>query len=70
MAGELGVSLGNLAIAWTLSNPNTSTAILGATRKDQLVDNLKSLHVLPLLTPQVLTRIDQIIANKPFLNLA
>lgn len=70
MAGELGVSLGNLAIAWTLSNPNTSTAILGATRKEQLVDNLKSLDVLPLLTPEVLTRIDEIMGNKPFLNLA
>ncbi len=70
LAGELGVSLGNLAIAWTLSNPNTSTAILGATRKEQLIDNLKSLDVLPLLTPQVLTRIDEIMGNKPFLNLA
>ena len=62
--------MGNLAIAWTLSNPNTSTAILGATRKEQLIDNLKSLDVLPLLTPQVLTRIDEIMGNKPFLNLA
>jgi voltage-dependent potassium channel beta subunit len=70
LAGELGVSLGNLAIAWTLSNPNTSTAILGATRKEQLIDNLKSLDVLPLLTAQVLTRIDEIMGNKPFLNLA
>jgi voltage-dependent potassium channel beta subunit len=70
LAGELGVSLGNLAIAWSLSNPNTSTAILGATRKEQLIDNLKSLDVLPLLTPQVLTRIDEIMGNKPFLNLA
>ena len=70
LAGELGVSLGNLAIAWTLSNPNTSTAILGATRKEQLIDNLKSLDVLPLLTPEVLTRINEIMGNKPFLNLA
>lgn len=70
LAGELGVSLGNLAIAWTLSNPNTSTAILGATRKEQLIDNLKSLDVLALLTPELLSRIDEIMGNKPFLNLA
>lgn len=70
LAGELGVSIGNLAIAWTLANPNTTTAILGATRKEQLVDNLKALDVLPLLTPQVLARIDEIMGNKPFLNLA
>jgi voltage-dependent potassium channel beta subunit len=70
LAGELGVSIGNLAIAWTLANPNTTTAILGATRKEQLVDNLKALDVLPLLTPEVLARIDEIMGNKPFLNLA
>lgn len=70
LAGELGVSIGNLAIAWTLANPNTTTAILGATRKEQLVDNLKALDVLPSLTPQVLARIDEIMGNKPFLNLA
>jgi voltage-dependent potassium channel beta subunit len=70
LAVELGVSIGNLAIAWTLANPNTTTAILGATRKEQLVDNLKALDVLPLLTPQVLARIDEIMGNKPFLNLA
>jgi voltage-dependent potassium channel beta subunit len=70
LAGELGVSIGNLAIAWTLANPNTTTAILGATRKEQLVDNLKALDVLPLLTPEVLAIIDEIMGNKPFLNLA
>ena len=70
LAVELGVSIGNLAIAWTLANPNTTTAILGATRKEQLVDNLKALDVLPSLTPQVLARIDEIMGNKPFLNLA
>ena len=70
LTGELGVSIGNLAIAWTLANPNTTTAILGATRKEQLVDNLKALDLLPLLTPQVLARIDEIMGNKPFLNLA
>ncbi len=70
LAVELGLSLGNLAIAWTLANPNTTTAILGATRKEQLVDNLKALDVLPLLTPEVLAKIDEIMGNKPFLNLA
>lgn len=70
LAVELGISLGNLSIAWTLANPNTTTAILGATRKEQLADNLKALDVLPFLTPQVLARIDEIMGNKPFFNLA
>ena len=69
-AADLGVSLGGLAIAWTLSNPHTTTAILGATRKEQLLENLKALEVVPLLTPELLGQIDAIMGNKPYLNLA
>ncbi|MEI6947459.1 aldo/keto reductase [Paraflavisolibacter sp. H34] len=63
-AGELGVSLATLAIAWTLKNPHVTTAILGATRKEQLEENLKTLEVLPLLTPEVLQKIEEIM-NAP-----
>jgi voltage-dependent potassium channel beta subunit len=66
---ELGVSMAMLAIAWTIHNPQVTTAILGATQVSQLEENLRSLDVLPLLTPEVITRIDTILANKPTLNL-
>src|SRR5690606_13917644 len=64
-ANELGVSLPTLSIAWCLSNPNVTTAILGATRESQLTENLKALEVLPLITPEVKERIDLIMGTKP-----
>ncbi|TCV20307.1 voltage-dependent potassium channel beta subunit [Sphingobacterium alimentarium] len=65
LAEELGVSLSTLSIAWCISNPNVTSAILGATKESQLTENLKALDVLPLLTPEVLTRIDDIMETKP-----
>ncbi|MEO7049137.1 MAG: aldo/keto reductase, partial [Ferruginibacter sp.] len=51
LAAKLKVSTAALSIAWCIKNPNVSTAILGATKKTQLTENLKALDVLPLLTP-------------------
>ncbi len=62
---ELGVSLPKLAIAWTVKNPNVSTTILGASKKHHLEETLTSLDVLPLLTPEVLQKIEDIVLNKP-----
>jgi len=70
VAQDLGISLAVLAIAWTISNPHVTTAILGATRASQVEENLTALDALPLLTPEVLQRIDDILANKPSLNLS
>jgi voltage-dependent potassium channel beta subunit len=70
LANQLGVSMASLAIAWTISNPNVTTAILGATKKEQLTDNLKALDVLKLLTPEVLITIESILGNKPTMDLA
>jgi voltage-dependent potassium channel beta subunit len=67
VADDLGVSLTNLSIAWCISNPHVTTAILGATRKEQLEENLRSLDVLPLLTTEVKEKIDSIVASKPVL---
>lgn len=67
LAEDLGVSLSTLSIAWCISNPNVTTAILGATKESQLTENLKALDVLPLLTPEVLTRIDDIMETKPLI---
>ena len=65
LADKLGVSTAALSIAWCIQNPNVSTAILGATKKQQLQENLKALEVVKLLTPEVLTKIDDILKNKP-----
>ncbi len=70
LAAELGVSLASLAIAWTIRNPHVTTAILGATKKEQLEENLKALDVLPLLTEEIMHKIEGILQNKPVLDLA
>ena len=64
---ELGVPVSTLSIAWAIKNPNVTTAILGATKREQLVENLKALDVLPQLTPEVMQRIDDIMQTKPTL---
>ena len=64
-AGELGASASALAIAWTIRNPNVTTAILGATKKEQLTQNLEALQVLPKLTPEAMEKIDAIMGTKP-----
>ena len=62
---ELGCTATQLALAWVARNPNTSTVILGATKPEQLLENLKALELLPKLTHEVLIKIDEIVGNKP-----
>lgn len=65
IADELGVSMAALSIAWCIRNPNVSTAILGATKKEQLTENLKALDVLPKLNDEVMQKIDEVFGTKP-----
>ncbi|HTC01443.1 MAG TPA: aldo/keto reductase [Ferruginibacter sp.] len=67
LADKLGVSTAALSIAWCIKNPNVSTAILGATKKQQLLDNLKALDALAKLTPEVMEKIEKIMQTKPVL---
>ena len=59
IASDLGCTLAQLAIAWILKNHNVSTVITGASRVEQLHENLKATDVVPKLTPDVLAKIDQ-----------
>lgn len=65
LAAKLDVSTAALSIAWCIKNPNVSTAILGATKKEQLLDNLKALDALEKLTPTVMEKIEGIMKTKP-----
>ncbi|MFM2360487.1 MAG: hypothetical protein RLY16_2480, partial [Bacteroidota bacterium] len=65
LAAKLGTTTAALSIAWCIHNPNVSTAILGATKKQQLNDNLKALEVLPLLTTELVEKIETIMKTKP-----
>ena len=65
LAGDLGTTMPRLAIAWCLKNPNVSTVIMGASKKSQLEDNLKSLEVADKITPTVAEQIEDVLGNKP-----
>jgi voltage-dependent potassium channel beta subunit len=65
LAAELGCSLAQMALAWCLKNPNVSTVITGASRREQVAENMKALEVVPKLTPEVMERIEGILGNKP-----
>ncbi|MET8158553.1 aldo/keto reductase family protein [Sphaerisporangium sp. NPDC005289] len=56
IAADLGLSMAQLAVAWVLQNPNVSSAIIGATRPEQVADNVKASGVK--LDAEVMSRID------------
>jgi len=67
LAQQLGISMAQLSIAWCIKNPNVTTAILGATSKQQLLENLGSLEASEKLTAEVMQQIDDIVQTKPVL---
>lgn len=62
---DLGCNTAQLALAWVARVPSTSTVILGATKPEQVLDNLKALEVIPKLTPEILDKIEAVLGNKP-----
>ena len=60
IAQELDATPAQLALAWCLRNPRVSTVIMGASRVQQLHDNLRALEVLPRLSDEVAQRVDAI----------
>lgn len=65
LAKNAGISLTHMSLLWCLQNPNVSTVILGASRLEQLQDNLKALDHKTKMTPDVLAAIEKIVDNKP-----
>ena len=65
VAQELECSLAQLAIAWCAANSNVSTVITGASRPQQVRENLKALDVISKLDAGMLERIDSILDNAP-----
>ncbi len=63
VAKDLGCTLAQLALAWCVRNPRVSTVITGATRVEQISENMKALDVVAKLTPEVMTRIDGIVGS-------
>jgi aryl-alcohol dehydrogenase-like predicted oxidoreductase len=61
IADDLGLTMAQLAIAWVLQNPNVAAAIIGATRPEQVQDNVKAAGVR--LDADVLQRIDEVLGD-------
>ncbi|RSM18233.1 hypothetical protein CDV31_002958 [Fusarium ambrosium] len=64
IADKLGVSQSQLAVAWCLKNPNVSSVITGASRPEQLEENVGALKILDKLTTEILDEIDAVTKNK------
>ena len=62
IANDLEASTAQLAIAWLLKNPNVSAVITGASRVEQVRQNMKAVDVVEKLTPDVMEAIDKVIA--------
>ena len=61
IAAELGLSVAQLALAWVLRRPEVSSAIIGASRPEQVMENARASGVL--LDPAMLQRIERALAN-------
>ena len=65
LAEDLGLPLVNLALCWCLKNQNVSTLILGASKVEQLKQNLDSINHMERLDDSAMERIETILNNKP-----
>jgi len=65
IAGELGCTQAQLAVAWTAANKDTSTTIFGATKLSQVEDNLKAVEVIKKWTPEIEEKIEKVLDNTP-----
>ena len=65
VAEIIGCTTAQLALAWCLLNPNVSTVITGASKPDQVRENMKAIEVVEKLIPDVVETIEEILDNKP-----
>ncbi len=65
LAKNLNMSAAQLGIAWCVKNPRVSTVILGASRKEQLVENLAAIECVKKLNEAVMREIDAVFQNAP-----
>lgn len=65
IARELGITMPQLALAWCLKNEQVSTVITGASKPEQVEDNLKATDIKAKLTPEVMGKIETVLDNQP-----
>ena len=62
IAGEIDATPAQLAIAWCAMNPNVSSVITGASKVDQVVENMRAIEVLPSISAKMMERIDELVS--------
>jgi aryl-alcohol dehydrogenase-like predicted oxidoreductase len=62
---KYGCTVGQLALAWCVKNKNVSTVLLGATKPEQLQENLGAIAVARKITAEDMKEIDEILGSKP-----
>lgn len=65
VAAELEMTPAQLALAWCLKNPNVSSVITGASRPEQVIENMKAGEVVERLSAEVMDQIETILENAP-----
>jgi len=65
VANDLGCTTAQLALAWCLQNPHVSSVITGASKPEQVEENMKALAVTDALDEERMARIESIFDNKP-----
>jgi aryl-alcohol dehydrogenase-like predicted oxidoreductase len=64
IAKELDATMSQLALAWCLKNPFVSTVITGASRVEQVHENMKAGEIAQKITPEIMDQIDVIFGVK------
>lgn len=65
LAKEVGCTQAQLSLAWVLVNKDVSTAIVGATKPAQMVDNLGAIDIVKKWTPDIEKKLEAIMGNTP-----
>jgi voltage-dependent potassium channel beta subunit len=65
IAKDLGCTQAQLALAWTLANTDTSTCIFGATKPEQVEENIKAVEIASNWTQELEDRIEEVLGNEP-----
>ena len=65
IAADLGCTMAQFALAWCLKNPFVSTVITGASRPEQVTENMKALEVVEKINSDVMERTEKVLGNKP-----
>jgi voltage-dependent potassium channel beta subunit len=65
IAADLDCTMAQFAIAWCLKNPNVSTVITGATRPEQVTENMKAIDVAHKINSDIMDRTDKTLGNRP-----